>query len=93
MRHGSGYSVRTPHPPKVLLAGLTPEQQKQVILLALEVVYELGAGREWGAMERIEFANMDTESYIGFWSLLNSEQRSTIKQLQQTNHDMKVKHD
>ena len=80
--------MRPPNPPQVVIEHLTSEQRKQVILLALQVVHELGAERIWAAYERVEFSGIETDEilYSAFWSLLNSEQRSTIKSLSEAAH-------
>ncbi len=73
--------MRTPNPPRVMLDGLTKEQQKKVILLALEVVAELAAGGEWGALQAVESANLELEEKLAFSSLLNSRQGATMASL------------
>jgi CRISPR/Cas system-associated endoribonuclease Cas2 len=75
------------NPPKVVIDHLTPEQRKFVILLALEVVYDLGADKVWSAFEKVEFSHMDEVVYSAFYSLLNSEQRSIITNLSRLSHD------
>lgn len=71
-----------PHPPKVLIDGLTSEEQRYVIRLALAVVADLAQGREWDAYGKIEIAKFDgVECKVAFWSLLNSAQRSALKQI------------
>jgi hypothetical protein len=70
--------LRTPNPPKVILDALNSEQQRKVIRLALSVVADLAAGRDWAAYEQIEFANLDLEEKLAFASLLDSKQASTI---------------
>lgn len=72
----------SPHPPKVLLSELSEDEQRYVIRLALLVVADLAAGKEWDAYGRIEAAKFgDAENKIAFWSLLDSRQRSTLKDL------------
>jgi hypothetical protein len=73
--------MREPTPPRVMIENLTPEGRVKVIKLALSVVHDLGAGRDWSAYEQIEFANLDAELKVAFWSLLDSSQRTTIKSL------------
>lgn len=71
-----------PHPPKVLIDGLTSEEQRYIIRLALAVVADLAMGREWDAYGKIEVAKFEAvECKIAFWSLLNSAQRSALKQI------------
>jgi hypothetical protein len=71
------------NPPRVFLDGLTPEQQRVVVLLALEVVHELAREEVYAAYERVEFAHMENEVYEAFWSLLNSQQRAVLKNISQ----------
>ena len=84
--------MRLPNPPKVLLRGLTEEQQRKVILLALEVVPMLDNETiedDWAAFERVEFANLDVEEKLAFASLLNSKQGATMGSLAQAAYDQK----
>ena len=81
--------MRTPNPPRVYLEGLTPEEQRKVILLALEVVVDLARNEVFTAVERIEFSHMGNEVYEAFWSLLNSRQRALIKDASQQYHQAK----
>ena len=74
------------NPPKIILDDLTREQQRQVILLALEVVHDLAREEVFTAYEKIVFAKMENDVYEGFWSLLNSTQRSTLKDVSQAYH-------
>ena len=69
---------RKPNPPRIYLDRLTPDERKMVILLALEVVADLSSGNDWHALERIEFANMELEVKLAFYSLLNSRQAAAI---------------
>ena len=82
--------MRVPNPPRVLLDGLTKEEQKKIILLALEVVHDLASGNEWGAFEKVEYANMDIEMKLAFCSLLNSQQGAVLGSLGQAASDKKV---
>lgn len=76
--------MRTPNPPKVLLNGLTDEEQRYVIRLALLVVADLAAGKEWDAYGKVEVAKFDAvECKIAFWSLLDSSQRNTLKDIRE----------
>ena len=54
-----------------------------VILLALEVVADLSSGNDWAAFEKIEFANMELEMRLAFFSLLNSRQGATIASMRE----------
>jgi len=81
--------MRVPTPPKIFLDGLTQDEQGFVIRLALEVVYDLGGDKVYSALEKIEFSKMEPEIYTAFWSLLNSEQRSIIRNLQDLAHDLR----
>ena len=80
--------MRTPHPPKVLLEGLDPEQQRKIIRLALQVVYELGKGNDYAAYEMIDFENIEQDAvlYEALWSLMDSSQRSRIKSQSELAH-------
>lgn len=85
--------TRLPNPPKVLLNGLTIDEQRKVIRLALEVVYELGKGNEWAAFEIFETAGLDIESRIAFGSLLNSQQGAVMASLGSAAVDVKERRD
>lgn len=78
--------MRLPNPPKVLLDGLTPEERKFVILLALEVVHDLASGNDWAAFEKVEYANMELEVKLAFYSLLNSRQGATMASMAEASH-------
>ena len=73
--------MRAPNPPAVIIENLTPEQRKQVVLLALQVVYALGQGKDYSAYEMVDFANIEQDEvlYTAFWSLLDSSQRRRIR--------------
>jgi len=75
--------MRIPNPPKIFLDGLTPEQQQKVVRLALLVVADLAAGRDWSALDEIERAGLDLEESLAFGSLLDSRQASTIVSLRE----------
>ena len=77
--------MRTPNPPKVILDALNSEQQRFVIRLALKVVAELAAGRDWDAYGLIELAESDMtlEEKLAFGSLLDSRQAATIVSLRE----------
>ena len=77
--------MRAPNPPKIFLDNLTPEQQRKVIKLALLVVADLAAGRDWDAYGHIELAHLDLEESLAFGSLLDSRQASTIVSLREAN--------
>ena len=70
--------MRIPNPPKIMLQGLTEDQQRKVIKLALSVVVALAEGNEWSALEQVEFAKLDLEESLAFGSLLDSRQAATI---------------
>ena len=69
------------NPPRVELAGLDDEQVRKVVRLALLVVVDLALDKPWDAFGKIEAAFLDTDLKIAFWSLLDSSQRSLIKDL------------
>lgn len=73
--------MRAPNPPAVIIENLTPEQRRQVVLLALQVVYALGQGKDYSAYEMVDFANIEQDEvlYTAFWSLLDSSQRRRIR--------------
>lgn len=73
--------MRAPNPPAVMLADLTEEQQRKVIRLALLVVVELALGHDWSAFEMVSTTPLELEEKNGLWTLLDSQQRSTIKSL------------
>lgn len=73
--------MRTPNPPSVRLDGLADEETRRVIRLALLVVADLAAGKEWAALEKYQYSKMDLEQRMAFWSLLDSHQRSTLKDM------------
>jgi hypothetical protein len=77
--------MRSPNPPRVYLRGLTEEQQRKVIKVALLVVADLARERDWDAYGHLELAKFDTEETLAFWSLLDSRQRSTIGSLREAN--------
>jgi len=78
--------MRTPNPPAVVIDHLDSEERKRVVLLALRVVYELGAERDYSAFEMIEYSRMNEDVYGAFWSLLDSAQRARIKNLSRLAH-------
>ena len=73
--------MRAPNPPAVIIENLTPEQRRQVVLLALQVVYALGQGKDYSAYEMVDFANIEQDEvlYGALWSLLDSSQRRRIR--------------
>ena len=77
--------MRLPNPPKIILDGLDPLSQRKVISLALLVVADLAAGRDWDALAEIDRAELGLEEKLAFGSLLNSQQAATIVSLRQ--HD------
>ena len=76
--------MRQPNPPKIVLDALNSEQQRKVIRLALQVVADLAANRDWDAYGAIELANLDLEEKLAFGSLLNSQQASTIVSMRES---------
>ena len=78
-------SSRTPNPPRVILDALSPTQQRKVIKLALLVVADLAAGKDWDAYGHIEMAHLDLEESLAFGSLLDSRQAATIVSLREAN--------
>src|SRR5690349_18405467 len=81
MRSSCRYPVRKPNPPSIVIEHLTPDQRRRVVLLALQVVYALGEGKDYSAYEIIDFANIEQDEvlYTALWSLLSSDQRRRIK--------------
>ena len=75
--------MRTPNPPKVLIEDITPEERRMIVALALEVVYDLAIDREWDALSKIDRTEMRLEVKLAFYSLLNSQQASTIISLRE----------
>ena len=73
--------MREPNPPSVRLEGLADDEVRRIVRLALLVVADLAAGREWAAFEKVQYTNMDAEQKIAFWSLLDSSQRSWLKEM------------
>lgn len=72
---------RRPIPPRILIGELHEDEQRKIIRLALLVVADLAAGRDWAAFEQVEFARLSPELEVAFWSLLDSGQRTTLKSL------------
>ena len=52
-----------------------------MISLALLVVADLAAGRDWDALAEIDRAELGLEEKLAFGSLLNSQQAATIVSL------------
>ena len=73
--------MRAPNPPRIILDALDAQGQRKVIALALLVVADLAAGRDWDALERIERADLGLEEKLAFGSLLDSRQAATIVSL------------
>lgn len=80
--------MRTPNPPAVVIEHLTPEERKRVILLALQVVWDLAKGDNFLAYETIKLSGLETDEtlYSALWSLFRSDQRSTLKETSQIYH-------
>ena len=79
--------MRTPNPPRIILDALNSEQQRKVIRLALLVVADLAANRDWNALDEIERADLGLEEKLAFGSLLDSRQAATIVSLREAAHD------
>jgi len=81
--------MRTPNPPLVLLTDLDQDQMRLVVRLALSVVKKLAAGKDWDAYSDYKIAALPLPLHIAFWSLLDSQERSTIQSLShaENNHD------
>lgn len=75
--------MHTPIAPKVLIGELAEDQQRKVIRLALLVVADLAAQRDWAAFEKIEFSHLELEEKLAFGSLLDSQQAATIVSLRE----------
>ena len=73
--------MREPNPPSVRLDGLQDDEIRRVVRLALLVVADLASGKEWAALERYQYSRMDETQHIAFWSLLDSSQRSHLKEM------------
>ena len=73
--------MREPNPPSVRLEGLQDDEIRRVVRLALLVVADLASGKEWAALEKCQYSRMDVELMIAFWSLLDSAQRSHLKEM------------
>jgi len=82
--------VRQPNPPKVLLGGLSIDQQRKLIRLALEVVHDLALENDWAAFERVEFAKLELEERLAFGSLLNSKQGATMASIASAAYDKRA---
>ena len=70
--------MRTPNPPRVILDGLSNDQMRKVIRIALKVVADLARERPWDAFGHIELADLTLEEKLGLGSLLDSQQAATI---------------
>ena len=75
--------MRSPNPPRIVLDALDSQGQRKVIALALQVVADLAANRDWDALEAIERAELGLEEKLAFGSLLDSRQAATIVSLRQ----------
>lgn len=73
--------MREPNPPRVTLEELNAEQTQRVVRLGLLVVQELAKENNYGAFEMVEMASMEAEEWTAFWSLLDSSQRTLIKEM------------
>ena len=79
--------MRSPNPPRIVLDALDSQGQRKVIALALQVVADLAANRDWDALDKIERANLGLEEKLAFASLLDSRQAATIVSLREAAHD------
>ena len=73
--------MRSPNPPRIVLDALDSQGQRKVIALALKVVADLAANREWDALDKIELADLTLEEKLAFGSLLDSKQAAVIVDL------------
>ena len=78
---------RQPNAPRIILDGLDSQGQRKVIALALKVVADLAANRDWDALDKIERADLGLEEKLAFGSLLDSTQAATIVSLREAAHD------
>lgn len=62
---------------------LSKEDQESLHSLSRQVIEKLAEGNEWGAYETLEHANLDNDKKIAIWTLFNSKQRATLKQMKQ----------
>lgn len=62
---------------------LSKDEQDKLQSLSRIVVAELAKGNDWGAYETLEHANLDSDQKIAIWTLFDSKQRSTLKQMKQ----------
>lgn len=74
------------NPPTIQIWHLPIHTQQKLILLALEVVELLALERDWDAYSRLELAHLEEEELLGWWTLLSSSQRATIKSLSEAAH-------
>ena len=79
--------MRIANPPKIILDALDSQGQRKVIALALRVVADLAANRDWDALEKIEQADLGLEEKLAFGSLLDSRQAATIVSLREAGRD------
>jgi hypothetical protein len=81
--------LRQPIPARVYLDGLEPDEIRRVVKIALGVVYELGRGNDWGAVEQIQFANLPVEEKVALWSCFSSTQRAILGSLLEVSRDIR----
>jgi hypothetical protein len=62
---------------------LTKEDQDKLQSLSRLVVAELAKGNDWSAYEILEHANLDNDQKVAIWTLFDSKQRATLKQMKQ----------
>ena len=75
--------MRSANPPKIILDALDSQGQRKVIALALKVVADLAANRDWDALDAIERADLGLEEKLAFGSLLDSQQAATMVSLRE----------
>ena len=62
---------------------LTKEEQETLHALSRQVIEKLAEGNDWGAYEMLEHAKLNNDQKIAIWTLFNSKQRATLKQMRE----------
>lgn len=62
---------------------LSKEDQEALHTLSRQVIEKLAEGNDWGAYETLEHAKLNNDQKIAIWTLFNSKQRATLKQMKQ----------
>lgn len=62
---------------------LSKEEQEVLHTLSRQVIEKLAEGNDWGAYETLEHAKLNNDQKIAIWTLFNSKQRATLKQMKQ----------